>query len=782
MALLRRERIIQRLSDTGSRVTLIAAGPGFGKSVAVRQLRESLGEPMVHYEVRSRGFVPFVRGFVESAAPLVPGLQVSFAGAIELAMQSAKPHEEIALWLLEHLKAANASIIAVEDVQRAAGDEESERLLLRLVTDSAKTIRWFFASRERPEFLIQSLSERCIDAAHIGEDELRLTVEEAAALAHSVGLSSKHRDRLYEATQGIPASFHFGAYVFDPNDVPQGGDAYLFYAERYFDRCPADLQALLRAMCVIDEFDEGLLKRSAWDSCAHYPGTLASQGVVFSRRGAGAYRFHEPFRQMLLSRLASDGERIEAARACALLLESHGAIARALETYAQADDVANTVRLCEEHGFDLADKGRIDAVRRALARAGETQIHRSAVLLGLKALSESLAGRTDTAESWYLNALQVAQKLELRAMIAYRYAIDLIRQRRAEAIELLEPYASEQKLEGELAALVHSTLATAYVVASRFDEARAEIQKALNVISSCDKVTLHATIQHQVAWVALFTGDIQKARQHASRAVELALSCAMYDIAARAYTVLYNIAYELDDDLRAAMDVLNAVWDCGLKAGDVRMRLYALTGSFDIAAELGDTEKLTRMERMLHAHALNFSDQLVDQSLLPGQALRLAATGDFLQAFRLLAPTVERQPSDDRRALRFAEIALYAAAAGCLQEARGAIAGALELIDALEVDVQRTLRINALLAVALYLVGRRRDARERLQKATPAKQHASIRGRVLTQALNVLFERWDGAENFDRVLDALAVLRASDFGGIAAVLSALPYQLPVSAA
>ncbi|HLI97493.1 MAG TPA: hypothetical protein VKT72_15595, partial [Candidatus Baltobacteraceae bacterium] len=661
MGLLRRERLIERLSDTASHVTLIAAAPGFGKSVAVRQVRESLGVPMVHYEVRSRSFVPFVRGFVESAAPLVPGLQVSFAGAIELAMQSAKPHEEISLWLLEHLKAANTSVIAIEDVHRLAGDEESERLLLRLVMDSPKSIRWIFASRERAAFLSGSLGDS-IGVTNIGEDELRLTVSEAAAVAKSTGLTGKHVATLYDVTQGVPAAFHFGAYVFDSQDVPHNKSAYKFYAERFFESSPGDLQGMLRAMCVIDEFDEGLLRLSAWDTCSHYPGTLASQGLIFSRRDGNTYRFHEPFRQMLLSRFESDSARSEAERACAFLLESHGAIARALETYNRAGDTANVVRLCEQHGFDLADKGRIDAVRRALACIGKADMHRSAVLLALKGISESLSGRTDTAESWYLNALQLAQDVELRAMIAHRYGVDLIRQGRVESIDVLEPYASLDNLEGELGALMHSTLATAYVVGARFDEARSAIRKALNFISTCDKVTLHATIQHQVSWVALFTGDIQRARQHAARAVELALSCAMYDIAARAYTVLYNIAYDLDDDLRASMDVLNAVWDCGLKAGDVRMRLYALTGTFDIAAELGDTEKLVRIERMLQAHELNYSDQFVDQALLPGQALRLAAAGDFVHAFRLLAPTVERQPTDDRRALRFAEIALYAAA------------------------------------------------------------------------------------------------------------------------
>ncbi len=579
---------------------------------------------MVHYEVRSRSFVPFVRGFVESAASLVPGLQVSFAGAIELAMQSSKPHEEISLWLLEHLKAANTSVIAIEDVHRLTGDEESERLLLRLVMDSPKSIRWIFASRERAAFLSGSLGDG-IGVANIGEDELRLTFAEAAAVADFGGLAEEHVSALYELTEGVPAAFHFGAYVFDPQDLPRDKNAYKFFAERFFDICSGGLQAMLQAMCVIDEFDEGLLRLSAWDSCVRYPGTLAAQGLIFSRRDGNTYRFHEPFRQMLLSRFKSNSARTEAERACALLFESRGAIARALETYIHVGDVVSVARLCEQHGFDLADKGRIDAVRRALSCIGEQEMHRSAVLFALKGISESLAGRTDTAESWYLNALQLAKDERLRATIAHRYAMDLIRQGRVESIELLEPYASQENLEGEFAALVHSTLATAYVVGTRFDDAKMAIQRALRFIASNDSVTLHATIHHQVAWVALFTGDVAAARQHASRSVELALSCSLYDVAARAYTILYNVTYDLDDDLHGALAVLNAVWDCGLKAGDVRMRLYALTGSFDIAAELGDTEKLARMERMLHAHELNYADQWVGESLLPGQALRLAA-------------------------------------------------------------------------------------------------------------------------------------------------------------
>jgi hypothetical protein len=188
------------------------------------------------------------------------------------------------------------------------------------------------------------------------------------------------------------------------------------------------------------------------------------------------------------------------------------------------------------------------------------------------------------------------------------------------------------------------------------------------------------------------------------------------------------------------------------------------------------------MERTLEAHEVDYADPMISQALLPAQALNVAAAGDFEEAYRLLSPTADRQISDDRRALRFAEIALYAAAAGHISEARAAIAQVLARFDALEPNMRRTLRTNAILAVALYLVGRRADARERLREVATAQQHASLRIRMLTQTLEVLFARWDGAENFARLLEALQVLRASDFGGIAAVLAAMPYKIPVNAA
>lgn len=781
MALVKRTRLAETLWGTPHRVTTIAASAGFGKSVAIRQLRESAEAPILQYEVRADAFVPFVRGFVDAASPFVPALQQSFAGAIEMAMQSSKPHDEIAVWMLDHLSSANIGAIAIEDLHRVRGDERVQRFLVRMVAETPLRLRWILAARDWSALPQDELAAAGIECSRIGEDDLRLTLDEAAKIAKPASLSRRDMRALFDLTRGEPAAFHFGTYVYDAAQPPKG-NAYEFYAQRYFERCPSDLQELLLGICVFDEVDAELLRHSPWAASAHFVGSLAADGLIFSVRDRERHRLHEPFRALLEAHLGSAETRRDAQRAGALMLERRGSIAAALELYLRAEDSANVQRLCERHGFDLADQGHLDVLRRAMARVSEEQIQKSAVLLALKAIGESLAGRTDTAEAWYLHSLRLAEDAQLRATIAYRYGIDLIRQGRAEAVELLEPYAAEEELERELAAHVHSTLATAYVVAARFDDARGAMKRALQITAASDSVSLHAAIQHHASWVALFTGAVPEAKQRASRAVELALSCGVYDVAARAYSVLYNISYELEDDARAALKTLNDIWDCGLKAGDVRMRLFALIGSFDVAAELGDTEALARMERTLEAHEVDYADPMISQALLPAQALNVAASGDFEEAYRLLSPTADRQISDDRRALRFAEIALYAAAAGHISEARAAIAQVLARFDALEPNMRRTLRTNAILAVALYLVGRRADARARLREVSTAQQHASLRIRMLTQTLEVLFARWDGAENFSRLLEALQALRVSDFGGIAAVLAAMPYKIPVNAA
>ncbi|HEV3155665.1 MAG TPA: hypothetical protein VGZ02_17805 [Candidatus Baltobacteraceae bacterium] len=782
MALLARPRILESLLDATSGATLLTAGSGFGKSVAVRQFLAATTRQAVHYEVRasSKTFVPFVRGFVDAAARAIPGLQTTFPGAIEFAMQSPKPYEEIAVWLLDHLGGATVEVIAIEDAHHPGGDEQVRLLLARLVQSSVPKVRWIFTSRDVESVPLQEVANAGVRVSRVDAEQLRFTRAEAEIVARDAGLSRELVDVLYSLTHGWPAAFHLGAHVFDGGRIPPDS-AYAFFAQAYFVRCREDVQSLLMGSAVLSDIDEELLAQSPWASCLEHVRELAKNGLVFTPRAGGRYVFHELFRKFLLDRIGpvGSGGRRSAMMYAASLLERCGRFADALNLFEYSQDVPNVVRLCVEHGFELIDKGQGDVVRRAIALIGDSYLHRDATLMALQAIEESQAGRHDTAESWYLHALKRSENTELRATIAYRYALDLIRQGRTKSIDLLEPYVDENGLTHELAASIFSALATAYVVAGRFDDARKTISRAVRLLAFADTRASQAKICQHAAWVNLFTGDIAAAKRFGSQSVEHALASGLYDVAARAYSVLHNVACEVEYDTDATIDFLNKIWDCGLKCGEPKLRLYALLGSFDIAVERGDIEAVLRIERTLEAYEVDFADPMIDSALLPAQALRLAACGDFEEAYRLLASTGERQTSQDRGALRFAEVALYAAASGNFEAAMPAARESQKLLRGVDPS-PRASRTSAVLSVAFYLMGHHAEAKL-LLRGIPANSGVSSRAQVLVHALEVIFGRWEGHCRYLAVLEALEALKNSDFGGIAAVLAALPAEIAVSA-
>ena len=785
MALLARPRVLESLFDASSGATLVTAGAGFGKSVAVRQFLAATTRSALHYEVpdSAKTLVPFVRGFVDAAADVVPNLQTSFPSAIEYAMQSPKPHEEIAVWMLDHLDNGAPNIIAIEDVHHAGQDEEVRRLLSRLIRASAPRLRWIFTSRDVTSVPLQEVAADGVRTATIDSSQLRLTQNEADIIARDVGLNRELTDELYRITDGWPAAFHLGAHVFDGGRIP-AQRTYDFFAQAYLVKCSNDVQAMLMGASVLGEVDEELLARSPWSFLLDDMRQLSKNGLIFSARSGGRYSFHELFRNFLLERIGPPGSggRRSAMIYGATLLEHCGRIPDALELLEQAQDTTNVVRICVEHGFELVDQGRLDLIRRAISMAGDARLHENAPLMALRGIDESQQGRYDTAESWFLHALKVAETSESRAKIAYRYALDLIRQRRAESVGVLEPYIGEHGFSIDLYASILSVLATGYVLAERFDDAARTIAEALRLIDVTNSRALHAKIYQHAAWIAIFTGDVAGARKFSKPAVELALACGLYDVAGRAYSVLYNAAYDVEDDARSALHFLNKIWACGLKCGELKLRLYAALGIFDIAAEIGDVETLRKMERTLEAHELNYPDHLIDEMLLSGQALRLAASADFVEAYRLLSPTGARQSLNDHGALRFAETAMYAAAAGLYPEATKAAAEAESYLGSCDERAHRSMRARSVLACALYLLGRRGEAKIALNGVLALHQDASVRTRALAEALEALFARWEGINDHASLLEALDALRVAGYGGIAAVLAALPSDPALSIA
>ncbi len=522
--------------------------------------------------------------------------------------------------------------------------------------------------------------------------------------------------------------------------------------------------------------DRDVIAKSPWQAAWPAVERLAAEGKLVSLQHGGTVLLRDLFRSFLEERLSQAGESAipRACNVAAALLESCGHIVDALRLYARGGNDSAVLKLCEHYGFALVDEGHLDELQDALSTVKSESAAHSAVALAVKAIAESNANRSDIAESWYLHAIEAAEHGSvLRAEIAYRYGLDLVRQGRLDGIEMLEPYVGSA-LPVELDASLRSTLATAYVLAQRFDDAHRMIETALALLDGSASKQLQAKVHHHAAWVALLTGQIETARAGATLALEMALDCGMYDVAARAYSVLYNIAYDIEDSPKHALDILDRVLDCGLKAGSEQMRLFALLGSIDIRAEMGDTEGLRAVEKALAAHGIDYAEQGTSEALIPAEALTLAGRGKFALAYDVIFPTGERQATPDRRALRFSEIAFYAAAGGLVTEAEAALHEVKRCLLECDAIGRRTVRTQIYRALAVRQLGRTREASAILDHVNDLSDMMSPRLRALYEGITAIFHRWDGADNYEELYQALRMLRTEDFGGVAAVLEALP--------
>ena len=220
--------------------------------------------------------------------------------------------------------------------------------------------------------------------------------------------------------------------------------------------------------------------------------------------------------------------------------------------------------------------------------------------------------------------------------------------------------------------------------------------------------------------------------------------------------------------------MLEAVGDCAAKSGSLFNQLISLVASLEIEIERNNEDAAELIDRKLRTLDVSFAGRTTYDALLPTQALRETWAGDFATAHRLLASSADQHWSPDRRALRFAEVAVYAAAAGLESEALDALRSAADCLrECLEIDL-RLQRARLYAALASIVLGRTEAAREMLDIVDATPQRLSRRLVALRRTIGALFERYRGARNHNELLGYLKEMGDCGFAGVARAIAVLP--------
>lgn len=448
-----------------------------------------------------------------------------------------------------------------------------------------------------------------------------------------------------------------------------------------------------------------------------------------------------------------------------------GQCEEALRVAQRSGSEAALHRLLERYGLEVAERASAQGIDAALRMVSE-EIDEPPALAALRAAAASRCARYDVSERRYIAAIEQAHP-PLQQRIVYAYGCDLLRRNRGDAaavfLGLLEDVDIEKKRHIE----IRSALAQAYVMSERFSEALEQIRIALHLLDEIEDLELRALVNTRAAYVHLYAAnDLAITERFAAQGLADALETQSFVIAVGALSVLYNVACERDLP-NEEIATLQLLADYSVKIGNIDFQSYGLIALHEIHVEAGDRDAMAEDLNALRSFDVNYETTASADALLPSEALERTWIGAFDRAYDLLSPTADQVAGKDFRAYRQSQLALYAAAAGRVDEAQRHLDTALTLLETLASGAQKSVRAAIFSSLAADLLGRRVLAGELLSAVTSAaaqyKRLAAFR-----DAAWELHRLWDGVKNGDELSQTFRQLEICGAAGLAMMLAQLP--------
>jgi LuxR family transcriptional regulator, maltose regulon positive regulatory protein len=402
--------LVRRLDDAvHSKVTLVVAPPGYGKSMLLAQWAANARRRIawLTLDAADSNAVTFARSLVTSLQRVHSGL--GLVAAERIGTSGASMGDEFVVSLLDDLAHIPETVIVLDDVETVRNGAVLDELAV-LVEQAPEGIHVVLSSRSDPQLPLHRLRVRG-DLSELRQDQLKMSETDAAEVIRRVcrtALTPAQVRVLVRRTEGWPAGILMAALSLrGHNNV--GEFVQTFSGD---DRNVADYLAdevLARQPDEIREFllDTSVLRRMCGPLCDTVTQRTDSQRILEHLERSGIFvvrlddrrrwfRYHSLLRDLLRFELrASDRprQRDRLRRAAAWHVEQND-LEIAGEYLVIAELWDELVEFLRTHGRSLVERGTIGAVTGWLeSMPDEFLTSRSDVQLTLAA-AQAIAGRT----------------------------------------------------------------------------------------------------------------------------------------------------------------------------------------------------------------------------------------------------------------------------------------------------------------------------------------------------------------------------------------------------
>lgn len=542
---LSRPRLLDQLqSGMKGRATVVAAGPGYGKTSLVAEFLQRRGGDSVYYRLDASDRDPwiFFRYLVQGIREHVPEFGERGEGLWTDPRGGSTEVERLAdVFIRDAEESLGGEMTLVfDELQNLDPSAQCARALRRLLAYLPGTLHLILVGRSLPELGLRALIVDGAASVVEGKD-LLFTLEETGSLLTEVfGLALQPPDirRVQERTRGwitalrlLRQTARLGSADDElPEEIFRRNESEVFeyFSDEVFNaESSATRRFLLESSPppVIDpeicgEVIDGIEARAILD------GLVRRNLFISQLESRGEYYAYDPlFRDFLTRKL-----RVESGSAARRALDlrygrayaRRGDFVRALDHFMEAGDAASIAEFLAKHGKPLLRAGSLESVKQASGLAVKNGIRSASVedLLGeacrLEGDYAAAIGHFDRAlAARGMEAHGSADARGLRSETLQGLAYSLLKTgEMARAAETAEEALRETSGEEPgLLARIQNTLAIIHYRQNRQQEAFAAWQAALIHARQADDAHLTLMIAHNLGLPHAIRGDFQRASE-----------------------------------------------------------------------------------------------------------------------------------------------------------------------------------------------------------------------------------------------------------------------------
>ncbi len=364
--------IFDRGLDDRSRLTLLSAPPGYGKTVAVAGWLGSRGLACawLSLDAADNDLARFVRYLAAALRAVRPEVGDATEGLLEPGVNPGI--DLIGATLLEEIAASDDPFVLVLDDYHVIGAEPVHRLVRFLIERGPPFARLVLLTREDPPLPLSRLRAhgRLVE---LRADELRYTEAEASgylAEALPAELDPEQIARLLERTEGWIAGIQLAAISLRNRadagaliEAVGGSQRFVFdyLADEVLGRVDGDLRSFLVKTAILDRFSVELCRALTDREDADALLDQAERANLFLVRLDFAghwYRYHRLFADYLRSQLGGD-ERRQLHERAADWFEHAGLESEAIDSALAAGSTERAIRLVERVARPTFEAGEL---------------------------------------------------------------------------------------------------------------------------------------------------------------------------------------------------------------------------------------------------------------------------------------------------------------------------------------------------------------------------------------------------------------------------------------